>query len=205
MLSLLAWQLFAIVNYEKLWMRCYWCGTVHYSDHELIYSFLTALTKITDWLYLPNNGLCLTVMKSNFVACGMVNLDISEFVQAWSKHPDLQNIEYWSINGQVRLWPLFNFSTLIRSNKMQQYAGIYLLQNHSTCFGRPSHPSSGVYKTVTAASGTGHRIRATIFLQCGQFCHTGGRLLLRFYDLYQRLQLQFCVLLMIGAMGIRNM
>ena len=30
-------------------------------------------------------------------------------------------------------------SILIRPNKMQQYAGIYLLQNHSTCFGSPSH------------------------------------------------------------------
>ena len=39
---------------------------------------------------------------------------------------------------------------------MQQYAGIYLLQNYCTCFGCPSHPSSGVHKTVTAASGTGH-------------------------------------------------
>jgi len=38
---------------------------------------------------------------------------------------------------------------------MQQYAGIYLLQIYSTCFGGPSHPSSGVHKTVTAASGTG--------------------------------------------------
>ena len=45
---------------------------------------------------------------------------------------------------------------LIRSNKMQQYAGIYLLQNFSICFGCPSHPSSGVHQTVTAASGTGH-------------------------------------------------
>ena len=47
---------------------------------------------------------------------------------------------------------------LIRAKKMQQYAGIYLLQNHSTCFGFPSHPSSGVHQTVTAASGTGHSI-----------------------------------------------
>jgi len=39
---------------------------------------------------------------------------------------------------------------------MQQYAGTYLLQNYSTCFGYPSHPSSGVHKTVTAASGTGY-------------------------------------------------
>jgi len=47
---------------------------------------------------------------------------------------------------------------LIRSNKMQQYAGIYLLKNYSTSFGCPSHPSSGVHKTVTEASGTGHTI-----------------------------------------------
>ena len=44
----------------------------------------------------------------------------------------------------------------MRSNKMQQHAGIYLLQNYSTYFGCPSHPSSGEYKTLTAASGTGH-------------------------------------------------
>ena len=47
-------------------------------------------------------------------------------------------------------------SVLIRSNKIQQYGGIYLLQIYSTYFGRPSRPSSGVQKTVTAASGTGH-------------------------------------------------
>jgi hypothetical protein len=38
---------------------------------------------------------------------------------------------------------------------MQQYAGVYLLQNYSTCFGCLSHPSSGVHQTVTAAAGTG--------------------------------------------------
>jgi len=50
---------------------------------------------------------------------------------------------------------------------MQQCAGIYLLQIYSTCFGCPSHPSSGVHKTVTAASGTGHSNSATNFLQRG--------------------------------------
>ena len=50
---------------------------------------------------------------------------------------------------------------------MQQYAGIYLLQIYSTRFGRPSRPSSGVQKTVTAASGTGHSNSATTFLQRG--------------------------------------
>ena len=56
---------------------------------------------------------------------------------------------------------------LIRSNDMQQYAGVYLLQNCSTCFGCLSHPSSGVQGTVTAASGTGHSIRAKNFRQRG--------------------------------------
>jgi hypothetical protein len=56
---------------------------------------------------------------------------------------------------------------LIRPNKMQQYAGIYLLQSHSTCFRCPSHPSSGAHKTATAASGTGHSIWATTFFRCG--------------------------------------
>ena len=80
---------------------------------------------------------------------------------------------------------------------MQQYAGIYLLQNYSTCFGCPSHPSSGERKTVTAGSGTG---RSSVAIG-----HVGGTLLLRYYDLYQRLQLQFYVLLMMGAMDTRNM
>ena len=59
-------------------------------------------------------------------------------------------------------------SVLMRSNKMQHYAGIYLLQNYSTCFGRPSRPSSGVQKPVTAESGTGHSNGATTFLQRDQ-------------------------------------
>ena len=58
-------------------------------------------------------------------------------------------------------------SILVRSNEMQQYAGVYLLQNYSTCFGCLSHSSSGVHKTVTAASGTGHSVRATTFRQRG--------------------------------------
>jgi hypothetical protein len=48
---------------------------------------------------------------------------------------------------------------------MQQYADIYLLQSHSTCFGVSQHPSSGVINTVTAASGTGHNIGTATSLQ----------------------------------------
>ena len=47
---------------------------------------------------------------------------------------------------------------LKKSNKMQLYGDIYLQLNYSTCFGRPSRPSSGVRKTVVAASGTDHTI-----------------------------------------------
>ena len=39
------------------------------------------------------------------------------------------------------------------------------LKNYSTCFGCLSHPSSGVHQNVTAASGTGHSVRATNFRQ----------------------------------------
>jgi len=42
---------------------------------------------------------------------------------------------------------------------MQQNAGVYLLQNYSTCFGCLSYPSSGIHQTLTAASGTGHITR----------------------------------------------
>ena len=56
---------------------------------------------------------------------------------------------------------------LISSNKMQQYAGIYLVQIYSTYFGCPSHPSSGVHESVTAASGTGRSNSETTFLQRG--------------------------------------
>jgi len=70
---------------------------------------------------------------------------------------------------------------LKKSNKMQQYANIYLLLNYSTCFGCPS---SGIHKTVVAASGTDHMVH---------------------YDMYQRQQLQFYVLLTMGAMDARNM
>jgi len=50
---------------------------------------------------------------------------------------------------------------------MQQYADIYLLQSHSTCFGVSQHPSSGVLKTVTATSGTDHNAGTATSLQRG--------------------------------------
>ena len=59
---------------------------------------------------------------------------------------------------------------LKKSNVMQQYADNYLLLNYSTCtcFGGPSHPSSGVDKTVVAASGTDRTIWGASFLKRDQ-------------------------------------
>ena len=100
------------------------------------------------------------------------------FYKVWASKKSIQRA---SFNGRTcfedlqvqKKWQFCSFqksrySILIRSNKIQQYADIYLLQNRSTCFGWPSHPSSGVHKTVTAASGTGHSVRATTFLRRGQ-------------------------------------
>jgi len=58
------------------------------------------------------------------------------------------------------------------------------------------HPSSGVLKTVTAASGTGHNIGTATSLQYGQIgtglCESCGR----FWSV---------VILMMGAVDTRNM
>ena len=43
-----------------------------------------------------------------------------------------------------------------------------ILQVHSTCFRYQPHPSSGVHKTVTTVSGTGHIFCAAASLQRGQ-------------------------------------
>jgi hypothetical protein len=51
---------------------------------------------------------------------------------------------------------------------MQLHADIYLLLNYSTYLGRPSRPSSEVYKTVAAASGTNHAIWGTSFFKPDQ-------------------------------------
>ena len=61
-----------------------------------------------------------------------------------------------------------SYSRLKKSNKMLQYANIYLLLNYSTCFGRPSRPSSGVHKTVVAASGTDCTVWGASFLKRDQ-------------------------------------
>ena len=52
---------------------------------------------------------------------------------------------------------------------MQHNGSLFIiLQVHSTCFWCQPHPSSGVHKTVTTASCTGHIFCAAISLQRGQ-------------------------------------
>ena len=93
---------------------------------------------------------------------------------------------------------------LIRSKKMQQYAGIYLPQIYSTCFGCPSHPSSGVHKTNCSLWYGSYHV--TVQRPSSNAARLEeGRCTVTWYDLYQRLQLQFYVLLMMGAMDTRNM
>ena len=69
-------------------------------------------------------------------------------------------------------------SRLKKSNKMQQYADIYLLLNYSTCFGRPLRPSSGVHKTAVVASGTDHTLWGCGHEACSpvsMICTTGWK------------------------------
>ena len=63
---------------------------------------------------------------------------------------------------------------------MQQYAGVYLLQNFSTCFRCLSHPSSGVQQIVTATSGTRHITcqNNNVLPAWPKLGHAGGTLLL---------------------------
>ena len=169
----------------------------------------------------------------------------------------------------IRMWQFQIFTTThpnkhntsngVCTNKIQQDAtdeSVYLLHNYSTCFGCLSHPLSGVHQTVTAASGTGHTIRAKTLRQRGLIrprwwkvvalilwpvpvaavtvrcwylftaqllymfrvsiapiirstsnCNSSFwyRSLPWYYELYQKLLLQFDVLLIMGAIDTRNM
>jgi len=82
---------------------------------------------------------------------------------------------------------------LIIQRDATQNSLFIILHVHSACFGCQPHPSSGVHKTVTTASGTG----AATSLQRGQASKK--------YNQYRRLWLLFCVLLMMGVVGTRNM
>jgi len=68
------------------------------------------------------------------------------------------------VYGSVHRWSIF----IIVQRDATQSSVFIILQVHCTCFGCQPHPSSGVHKTVTAASGTGHSFCAATSLQRGQ-------------------------------------
>jgi len=76
---------------------------------------------------------------------------------------------------------------------------IYLTAKSLYMFRVSPHPSSGVLKTVTAASGTGHNIGTATSLQRGQIGTPDLATLEGSGCTYRRLWLQFLVLLMMGA------
>jgi len=68
------------------------------------------------------------------------------------------------IYGSVQRWSIL----IIFQRDATQSSIFIILQVHSTCFWCQPHQSSGVYKTVTTASGTGHIFCAATSLQCSQ-------------------------------------
>ena len=63
--------------------------------------------------------------------------------------PKEHNIEFY-VYGSVHRWSIL----IIVQRDATQSSVFLILQVHSTCFGCQQHPSSGVHKTVTTASGT---------------------------------------------------
>ena len=60
------------------------------------------------------------------------------------------------------------FLLIIVQRDATQSSLFIILQVHSTCFGCQPHPQSGVHKTVTTVSGTGHIFCAATPLKRGQ-------------------------------------
>ena len=66
----------------------------------------------------------------------------------------------------------YNTILIIVRRYVTQSSLFTILQVHSTSFECQPHPSSGVHKTVTTASGNRHNFCAATSLQRG---HVGGR------------------------------
>ena len=64
---------------------------------------------------------------------------------------------------------IFSSYTLIIVQRDATQSSLFvILQVHSTCFGCQPHPSSGIRKALTTASGTSHIFCAATSLQRGQ-------------------------------------
>ena len=81
-----------------------------------------------------------------------------------SKDVLITNITVYYVYGSVHRWSIL----IIVQRDATQSSLFIILQIHSTCFGCQPHPISGVHKTITTASGTGHIVCAATSLQRGQ-------------------------------------
>ena len=79
---------------------------------------------------------------------------------------------FWWRNGVMDFYvyvSVYRWSILIIVQRDATQSSLFItLQFHAKCFGCQQHPSSGVHKTVTTASCTGHIFCAAISLQRGQ-------------------------------------
>jgi len=73
-------------------------------------------------------------------------------------------VEEFYVYGSVYRWSIL----IIVQRDATQSSLFIILQVHSTSFGCQPHPSSGVHKTVTTASGTSHIFCAATSFQRGQ-------------------------------------
>jgi len=95
--------------------------------------------------------------------------DISKFLEIWRDF-FWGGLEYAKTGLRVLcLWLCALLSILIIVQRDATQSSLFIiLQIHFTCFGCQPHPSSGVHKTVTTASGTGCIFYAPTYLQHGQ-------------------------------------
>ena len=109
-------------------------------------------------------------MSKSVVKCRKVQWNIVKYSESHSNR--MSNIIWRYIITRIFFFYIHGFVhhnfRLKKSNKMQQYADIYLLLNYSTCFGHPSRLSSGVHKTIVVPSGTDHTMWGISFLKHDQ-------------------------------------
>ena len=94
--------------------------------------------------------------KCNVVTCRCRQTGkASEHALMWSTVTYL-NVLKFTCGHQLRISKLTLSLLIIVERDATQSSLFIILQVHSTCFGCQPHPSSGVHRTVTIASGTGH-------------------------------------------------
>jgi len=121
-------------------------------EHFLFFSYFLdqpdngcIVAKTCSWLYLINKScvrteyIVLVVVNVNCLTRKM-KLNIPLIVNFIFVVPCIINLFYVSNQRDAVLSSPF-----------------IVLKNHSTCFGCPLHPSSGVHKTVVTTTGTSHR------------------------------------------------